>query len=177
MNCHLIWPICTMTSMTFDRSLMVCPVLKWKSIQKTTQKYYEKHAKCKQIFLTVSITRRSRSSALIPYPAASYRNIPYHATSKTRNPDPAWHLESRIPSIFCVVSRILPSKKKVIPHPAKPIVDPLSLLFRTKKTWSNVKYKNYKIITMFSDYKLTIESISYEWETARTNCLRIVTVS
>ena len=61
----------------------------------------------------------------IPYPALFPLRIPRPNPIKTRNPAPTSNWDSRFPPPFLAQIPNITTKKSQIPHPAKPIGDPL----------------------------------------------------
>ena len=66
----------------------------------------------------------------IPYPALFPSRSPHPNNIKTQNPTLALNTNSRFPPLFSAQIPNITAKKRQIPHPAKPIVDPpLALCF------------------------------------------------
>ena len=93
-------------------------------------------------FRQLPVLRWSRSYAGIEIPdLALFPLLISHPTPiKTRNPAPTSNRNSRFPPLFLAQIPNITAKKWQIPHPAKPIGDPLSGTYRKLVTcqWQNV---------------------------------------
>ena len=115
----------TLTSLAF-RLPCLGPFIAWKTTHFIPQKIH--------LYQPALVKSCSLTKIQMPYPATIPLRFSHPDFSKTQNPAPACNWSSRIPLLFSAPIPNIATKISHIPHPAKPIVDPLNGLARF---WEN----------------------------------------
>ena len=124
---HDIWLV---TSPTSTQNITKGLIIVWHAGYSSWSIHYFKadtlHSPTIHLYQTALVKSCSLVKIKIPYPVPFPSRSSHPDPLKTQNPAPALYWNSRFPLLFSAHIQNIAKKISQIPHPAKPIVDPLT---------------------------------------------------